>query len=127
MTRRVLVKKWDILLLCAGLALAAVLPVLIARAGAEGKLTGCVAIDGQVVAYVDLTMDREFAPEALPAVRLAVRGGGFAIVESDCPDKTCVHSGFIHRPGQMAVCLPNRVSLTVQRGMGADEVDFVAD
>ena len=72
-----------------------------------------IAKNGQVVLAMDLSVDGYFVLESLPAVRFEVRDGHAAFAESDCPDQICVRTGFLNRPGQMAVCLPNRVSLTV--------------
>ncbi|MCL1863644.1 MAG: NusG domain II-containing protein [Defluviitaleaceae bacterium] len=42
-----------------------------------------------------------------------IRDGQIAFLESDCPDKVCVHVGFLRRVGQMAVCLPNNTVLAI--------------
>lgn len=54
---------------------------------------------------------------------VAVEDGRICIVHSDCPDQVCVHTGWLTRPGQSAVCVPNRIAVVV-RGGGA-EVDAV--
>ncbi|MGO0916151.1 NusG domain II-containing protein, partial [Clostridioides difficile] len=36
---------------------------------------------------------------------------GVEIVDASCPDKVCVHTGFINKPSQSIVCIPNRVSI----------------
>ncbi len=33
---------------------------------------------------------------------------------ADCPDKDCVNQSWISRPGQMIVCLPNRVIIKIE-------------
>ncbi|MDI6638910.1 MAG: NusG domain II-containing protein, partial [Bacillota bacterium] len=38
---------------------------------------------------------------------------------SDCPDKVCVKTGWIEHPGEVIVCLPNRVVVKIQGGPGA--------
>ncbi|MBC7082580.1 MAG: NusG domain II-containing protein [Firmicutes bacterium] len=35
---------------------------------------------------------------------------------SDCPDKVCVKTGWIEHPGEVIVCLPNRVVVKIQGG-----------
>ena len=72
-----------------------------------------IVINGHTAEYVDLSDDRFIYLEYLPNVRFQVRDGAIAFIKSDCPDQICVHSGFINRPGQMAVCLPNRCSISV--------------
>ncbi len=46
---------------------------------------------------------------------------------SDCPDRDCVRQGWISRPGQMIVCLPNKLVLKIEGSKPAkDEVDAVS-
>ena len=35
------------------------------------------------------------------------------IKESSCPDKLCIKQGWISKPNEISVCLPNRVSIKV--------------
>ena len=51
-----------------------------------------------------------------------ISGGRAAIVSSPCGGQTCVAAGEIHKNGQWAACLPNRVFLLVE-GEGGDAVD----
>lgn len=44
---------------------------------------------------------------------LEIDGRKLRFYESDCYDKVCVHAGWLSMPGQVAVCLPNRVILKV--------------
>jgi len=44
---------------------------------------------------------------------LAVRNGAIRFLNSPCPGKQCVHSGWLDRTGEFAACLPNGVSLTM--------------
>lgn len=48
---------------------------------------------------------------------------GAAIVESSCSDQTCVHTGKITRAGEAAICLPERVSVTI-KGDAVDAVTY---
>jgi hypothetical protein len=72
-----------------------------------------IAVDGQVRTTAALGENGLFTPEGLPAVEIAVRDGAVGFVRSDCPDKICVHTGFLSIPGQSAVCLPNRVVVRI--------------
>lgn len=36
------------------------------------------------------------------------------INESPCPDKDCIYQGWIEKPGQVLVCLPNRVVVKIE-------------
>lgn len=46
-----------------------------------------------------------------------------AIVSSPCGGQTCVAAGELHKNGQWAACLPNRVFLLVEGSQGRDAVD----
>jgi hypothetical protein len=50
-----------------------------------------------------------------------IREGKAAIISSPCSGQTCVAAGKMHRNGQWAACLPNRVFLLVE-GVGDNEV-----
>lgn len=39
---------------------------------------------------------------------------GIAFVDSDCPDKVCVHTGVLKSPNSMAACLPNHLVLVIE-------------
>ena len=54
---------------------------------------------------------------------LAAPGGGFnrirlekgriRMADANCPDRDCVHTGWLSRPGQGSVCLPHRVAIRI--------------
>ena len=49
----------------------------------------------------------------LSSQRLASPRGGARVTEASCPDKTDIQSGKITKPGQMIVCVPNRVTVRI--------------
>jgi len=123
MTERKLFNKRDIWLF-AGLAAVAlaVFAVNALRPPADGPASGQISLNGKVVRTVDLSKDGEFALAENPHIRFSVKDGAIAFIASDCPDQLCVRSGYLSVPGQLAACLPNRVSLSVT---GAGELDGV--
>ncbi|WP_024834571.1 NusG domain II-containing protein [Ruminiclostridium josui] len=36
-------------------------------------------------------------------------------LESDCPDKICVKTGWLSQPGEIAVCLPNKIIIKLEQ------------
>ena len=46
--------------------------------------------------------------------------------DADCPDKDCVNQGWISRPGQMIVCLPNRLVIKIESDKLTQEEDVDA-
>jgi hypothetical protein len=116
----------DILIVSGLLALSCVFYLCAAR-GSEGA-RAAVAVDGEVVAVLSLGENRVYSPPGMPEVRIAVRDGAAGFAASDCPDKVCVHTGFLSARGQSAVCLPNRVVVRISAGDGGPEetLDSVA-
>ena len=55
---------------------------------------------------------------------LVISEGQAWVSEANCPDRICVRQGKIHYTGQSIICLPNRLSVTVEGGEHGD-VDFV--
>ena len=47
---------------------------------------------------------------------LVIENGYAWMTDSECPDKICEHMGKIHMNGQLIVCLPNGVIVTVEGG-----------
>ncbi len=37
-------------------------------------------------------------------------------MSGDCPDRLCIKSGWLSKPGQIAFCLPNRTLIKIVRG-----------
>lgn len=58
---------------------------------------------------------------------IEIENGKVHFDEADCPDKICIKDGFIGKPGQILVCLPNKVVVQII-GEGnrnnADDIDF---
>lgn len=45
---------------------------------------------------------------------IEIRGGKIRILDSDCPQKLCVHQGAIHTVGSLIVCVPNRITIWIK-------------
>ncbi|MBP5618494.1 MAG: NusG domain II-containing protein [Clostridia bacterium] len=101
------------------LALAASLALAFLPNG-EGRAVE-VRVDGEVVATLPLDRDTEVACRGLTVV---VADGAAYIKDADCPDKLCEKAGKLTKAGDVAVCLPNRVTLTVTGTPAADGVTY---
>ncbi|HYE68792.1 MAG TPA: NusG domain II-containing protein, partial [Anaerovoracaceae bacterium] len=53
--------------------------------------------------------------------------GSIAFVESDCPDKVCIHAGKLKMTGQFAACLPNGIVMKIvpEKERSEDDPDLV--
>lgn len=54
---------------------------------------------------------------------IEVNNGKIRFIRADCPDQVCVNTGWINRPGQIAVCLPAGVIIKID-GVQTD-VDII--
>jgi len=53
-----------------------------------------------------------------------IKGGQVRIKEADCPNKLCIKAGWLTKPGQMAVCIPNHVRVVIEGAAeNAEQVD----
>lgn len=48
--------------------------------------------------------------------RILIANGKARFAHSPCPNKYCVHQGWLSHQGQAAICLPNQVSLELLGG-----------
>lgn len=114
MKERKLFQKNDIFLITVLIILAAISYVVFAvNNHGKGDVYCQITYEGKLALTVDLSKDGIFSLEQNQNVIFEVKNGAIAFIESNCPDKVCIHSGFLNNPGQMAACLPNRVSIRV--------------
>lgn len=45
---------------------------------------------------------------------IQIRNNSIGIIESSCPDKTCVHMGFTHKSYFPLICLPNHLLVQLE-------------
>lgn len=111
----------DIVLIAALLLLAGVL--YLCFASGDGGEWVVVCVDGAEIARCPLGTDAVYSLNGGSNI-LTVEGGRARVSEADCPDKLCVNQGWIRGEGQCIVCLPNKLTVTVE-GVSSG-VDMVA-
>ncbi len=57
--------------------------------------------------------------------QVEIDGGRVHMLNSPCPDKTCVKMGWIERSGQTVICIPNQVIIAIESPTG-DEFDGIS-
>ncbi len=73
-----------------------------------------VLVAGKPWARLNLFQDQDLhVPGPLGESHIQVHDGQVHFVNSPCPNKLCVHTGWLSQGGEVAVCLPNRVSLQI--------------
>jgi hypothetical protein len=109
--RRPLMRRADLLLISA-LICGIVWSVLFALSRPAGD-TVRVTQDGAVIAELPLSQPAELNAGE---VKIVISDSQAYIAESDCGDKLCVRTGRLKKAGDTAVCLPNRVIVSVVGG-----------
>ena len=110
MNRR-LISKGELLVIT--LVLVGALAVYMAMGSSEEPMYAVISVRNHPNTRLELSQDTEFLLPQNPNVRFLVENDGIAFAASDCPDQVCVNTGFLHRVGQSAACLPNLVSVTI--------------
>lgn len=112
-------KKFDLILIVSVLGLAAAIwggRTLLHPA--SDAPVAVIRLDGEVKER--LPLDREAritvkTPEG-GSNTVVVEDGAVCVESADCPDRICVHAGWIREAGDVIVCLPHRLTVTVEDG-----------
>jgi hypothetical protein len=76
--------------------------------------TASVIVNKRLIKTFSLAVDETYEiTAAAGAVVLRVAGNGVQVARSNCPEKICVRQGRISRRGQVIVCVPNKLIVTV--------------
>jgi hypothetical protein len=101
-----------------GLTFCAVSFPLAWQAGVAEKAV--VKRGGDVFAELDLSRNRQIeVPGPLGMTIVAVDKRRVRVVSDPGPRQYCVRQGWLARPGEIAICAPNQVSVQVQGGKDA--------
>jgi hypothetical protein len=76
--------------------------------------------DGKCIYSVDLSavtapFEKSFTDENGHTNTIRVEKGRICMTKADCPDKTCVHTGWIDSSALPVVCLPHRLVIRVEK------------
>jgi len=75
---------------------------------------------GEVFAELDLSRNRQIeVPGPLGITTVRVEKRRVRVVSDPGPRQYCVRQGWLARPGEIAICAPNQVSVQVQGGKEA--------
>ena len=81
---------------------------------AGGAEKAVVRRGGEVFAELDLARNRRLeVPGPLGVTLVAVERGRVRVVSDPGPRQYCVRQGWLERPGEIAICAPNEVSVQV--------------
>jgi len=108
----------DWLVVALGLAFCIASFPLAWQAGVAEKAV--VKRSGELFAELDLSRNREIeVPGPLGTTRIAVEKRRVRVVSDPGPRQYCVRQGWLRRPGEIAICAPNQVSVQIVGSQGA--------
>lgn len=98
-------------LLAGGVLVGSLLPLLWQGGFAERAV---VRLEGQVFAELDLHARKDLrVPGPLGTTLIQVEPGRARVLADPGARQYCVRQGWLSRPGEIAICAPNRVSLQI--------------
>ncbi len=113
-----IIKIGDIIVIALLLALSLVIFLSSLPSKNREMAEAVISVDGQEYARYPLSTDREIKIEQNGHVNIIeIKNGAVRVKTADCPDKTCVNQGFIKKGGEVIVCLPAKLTITLS---GAD-------
>lgn len=124
-------KKWDIIIIV----------VLICLSFIPELIFGVMMGNDYNGTYAEITLDKKPYKKILLSEHrgeeqinvkteygyniIEIKDNSVAIIESDCPDKTCIKSGFITKPGQLLVCLPHKLMVEIKSNDTEKNIDII--
>ena len=115
-------RRTDLIVIGSLLLLALALYLLIGATRRQGGEV-VVRVDGVVTERHALSADGTYPLNGGSNV-LVIADGQAWLSDANCPDLLCVKQGKVRYTGQTIVCLPNRLTVTVEGGE-SNGVDFV--
>ncbi len=87
------------------------------RVDSGQQLTAVITHDSKLVKKIDLSnlSKSEYINLSEEGIHQVIKAekGKIRFLESDCPHKFCVKTGWLNKPGDRAVCVPSRVVITI--------------
>lgn len=100
------------------------------RNGAIGHKEKYISIQVDGEEYKKIIFDKALIGKTIPIETefgynvIEIGDGEVRVIEADCPDKIDVLQGAISRPGEIIVCLPNRLVIEIK---GSEETNDIKE
>ena len=73
-----------------------------------------IYVDNELYKTYDIDDEDEIKIESEEGYNVVkIHNHGAQITEASCPDKVCIQEGFITKPSESIVCLPNKVHIKI--------------
>ncbi|OFW56113.1 MAG: hypothetical protein A2V52_00820 [Actinobacteria bacterium RBG_19FT_COMBO_54_7] len=113
----------DVIIVLAVVVLSAFLIFTSVAGAGEGSGSKVrISVNGREHKVLPLEGDKTLGVEGFEGESLMeINGGKVRMIDSACPDKLCVRTHWISRPGESIICLPNRVVIEIKDGSGGPD------
>lgn len=81
-----------------------------------------VTVQGEVIMRLNISGSTREQDLPGAGMKLQYGGGRIRVINSDCSEQVCVKTGWISRPGQSIVCLPNQTMISLSGEGGPDAI-----
>jgi len=124
-------KKWDIIIIAVLICLSFI-PELIFGVMMGKNYNGTyaeVTLDGKP--YKKILLSEHRGEEKIDVKTkygyniIEIKDQSIGIIDADCPDKICIKSGFISKPGQISVCLPHKLMIEIKGNDTENNIDVI--
>jgi len=102
--------------------------IVISGAGQEAGQGAAQGAGGEAEQQWIYPLDAETTvrvPGPLGETVVEIADGAVRVISSPCPEKICIKTGAISKPGQWIACLPNRVFISI-RGKRSEQPDAIS-
>lgn len=110
-------KKGDklIIIIIAAVAIIALGITLITTSDANNKVVS-ITVDQKPYMTLPLNSDTTFdVTTQYGSNTIQIKDGEVKVISADCPDKICVHTKAAQKVGDIIVCLPHRLIITIEK------------
>ncbi|RQW83950.1 MAG: NusG domain II-containing protein [Geobacter sp.] len=98
---------------------------LLSQSRVEGG-QACIEVHGKLIKKIDLSEKGRKETIKLQGVMgpatIEIAGNRIRMLDAHCPDQICVRRGWIGKPGESIVCIPNEINIYIERGDMLDAV-----
>jgi hypothetical protein len=107
-------KSADLIIILLPILLAVVSAFFVLLPDDTANAVAVITVDGKVEKRIDLSKDTRLDLNLRESNIIEVKNGEIFISRADCRDKTCVKSGRISKAGQVIVCVPSGLVITIE-------------
>ena len=76
--------------------------------------TCSIEVSGKLIDHLKLSENRDLLVNGpIGETLIKIKNHKVRVTHSDCPEKICVKTGWIHKTGEFIVCVPNKVVIKI--------------